>query len=73
MDGLIVKTAGSGGWGSNGAFIPLFDRIVRVGTDSPPGYGWYSDLATRIAEFLGWEAMEDGENQLIHPKRDYPA
>ncbi|MEW9310484.1 MULTISPECIES: hypothetical protein [Labrys] len=72
VDLTIVKTTDSGEWASNGEFIPFFDRVVLVGTESPPCFGWYSDLATRIAEFLGWEAMEDGENQLIHPKRDYP-
>lgn len=72
VDVTIVKTTGSGGWGSNGAFIPLFDRVVLVGTESPPNYGWYSALAAQIAEFLGWEAIEDGEDRLIYLHRDYP-
>jgi hypothetical protein len=50
----------------------LFDRVVLVGTESPPSHGWYSALAAQIAEFLGWEAIEDGENRLIYPNRDHP-
>lgn len=72
VDVTIVKATGSGGWSSNGTFIPLFDRVVLVGTESPPSYGWYSALAAQIAEFLGWEAIEDGENRLIYPNRDHP-
>lgn len=65
---VLAKTGPTGGYASDGAFLPMID-IVELVCSYHGDSAWYEALAGRIAAFLGWEAVEEHEGRQVWPKK----
>jgi hypothetical protein len=61
---ILAKRGSTGGYHTDGSFIPKID-IVELVCSSSEDSSWYDGLASRIAAFLGWNAYEEHENRLV--------
>jgi hypothetical protein len=64
----LAKCNDRGGYSSYHEYIPAIDVIELVCSvyEHPE---WYEKIAIKIAEFLGWEALEDGEERQIYDRQ----
>lgn len=69
---ILAKRGPTGGYASDGSLIPEID-IVELVCSHHGDSAWYEALAQRIAEFLGWEAVEENEGRRLWPKGGAPA
>jgi hypothetical protein len=62
----MAECSPEGNYASDGAFLPRVNvvELVCSHTGDP---GWYESLASRIAAFLGWEAVEEHEARRVWP------
>jgi hypothetical protein len=63
---ILARTGPTGGYPTDGQFEPQIN-IVELVCSCSGGTGWYDSLAARIAEFLGWEAVEEHEDRKVWP------
>lgn len=63
---ILAKSAPTGGYASDGSFIPIID-IVELVCSHSENADWYDRLAARIAAFLGWVAVEKENRQVWLP------
>lgn len=64
---VLAKANASGGYSSDGKFIPQVDIVELICPYSEPP-AWYDAMAERIAAFLGWQAVEESESRQIWPR-----
>ncbi|AFY92278.1 hypothetical protein [Chamaesiphon minutus] len=64
VDIILAKCNDRGGYSSYHEYIPTID-IVELVCSAYEHREWYENIATQIAEFLGWEAWEEGEERQI--------
>ena len=64
----LVQADSAGNYSSNGLLQPTFNKVQLIcsaGEETLDAVKWYESIAGRIAAFLGWEADDEDNDDLI--------